>query len=993
MLAERTAHQQASAAVAAAVTLKEPSSPPPPPSKRRRRLDSTGSTSSGRDRTTSESQSIPGPQAFIPLAFLPCQPALISATLCTLRFDILMSLNEAKVDRLCVPDRIHRLVWGLDACVRNRRIDPRHASGLAYHLTIQRQRAKRASDDASLNIEDQAADDDDDDDDIGRTDPRRSAQSAPGSARGKLGKTGASSSAKWSLSLHKKGETDTVAEDATSTKKETERELLEKDVHMACRDPWVIYTICTSLIRYTLNGLYEDKLPRDMPEVSLLVRFLLFGLGDDINPIPTPAILTRDRSGSSKRGSSPMPEEEVIYPKCPMKALIGHVLPAVAQLQVLTWRAQLAEEILATSHHLWPTIGSSITPTTTAAGDGSSPSAGATPRRSSLSNTSDLRECAQPPSTMQKQITDAAQSTCVTLPAGYLAHPIGYLILQYHALFALERNELTVLRVLLKTAAAAVQHQSRASRSVSKLTPSKTTSSPPPSSTNTQLSSFSASAASSSVCFRWRPEVLQALVLGISRLPSSSPAFVDASRASHRASGQDSSSLGDNRSQIDVVANSTENAPTEHNPATGPATGEHQGVTMSSGAGKSSSTAGHHHHTGPLSESRLIAVMPTITRTELAMLLRASLTLVNDLSLLALAQIAFLVPGPQPGTPTSSTVGCSTGSGMSSTVTTPVTPDAPVGDPLSPGLQLSDRERLINVLARHCASTGAGPSSGTGTGTATAAEPVESTPPTTIQVTGSNWAPICSGTVGTTMYKSSNSRVLSALELLRKDVERCTSSTPVSMIGGSFGSGTKTGLYVNYGPQTPFLSMTGGTTNPSRFGSLQMPSQPDTWAGATPRSPTSGRYTRSLSTGSASYSSASRLDSRGGGTSSSSSAYNPSPVLNAPLPMGTPLTNPGQVGLGGATPNLSNLIGMIPPTPRRPSTPPREFLPSSSAVTTSSSGLSNFTLSSHLGPAYGADLQPSCPSPSVHRTNTVGLRGAHPYSSAVRPHSPTLPDN
>lgn len=159
------------------------------------------------------------------------------------------------------------------------------------------------------------------------------------------------------------------------------------------------------------------------------------------------------------------------------------------------------------------------------------------------------------------------------------------------------------------------------------------------------------------------------------------------------------------------------------------------------------------------------------------MLLRASLTLVNDLNLLALAQIAFLVPGPQPSTPTSA------GSGPSSTVTTPVTPDAPVGDPLSPGLQLSDRERLINVLTRHCVSTSLSLSSGTGVGTGENStttrssngtnEPIESTPPSTIQVTGSNWAPLGSGTGGTVIYKSSNPRVLNALDLLRKDVEKC----------------------------------------------------------------------------------------------------------------------------------------------------------------------------------------------------------------------------
>lgn len=147
-----------------------------------------------------------------------------------------------------------------------------------------------------------------------------------------------------------------------------------------------------------------------MPEISLLVQFLLYGLGDDINPISSSIVSARDRIVSSKHSSSPS-EGEPVYPKCPMKALIGHILPAVAQLQVLTWRAQLAEEILATSHHLWPghpTSGGPITSTATStsnAGESSVSGPGATSRRSSASSLSDVRESAQPSTTMQKQIT------------------------------------------------------------------------------------------------------------------------------------------------------------------------------------------------------------------------------------------------------------------------------------------------------------------------------------------------------------------------------------------------------------------------------------------------------------------------------------------------------------------------------------------------------------------------------------------------------------
>lgn len=224
MRAERMAYQQASAAVAAAAATKEPSSPPPPPPKRRRRLDSTSST--GKEKAPSESHTLSGPQPYIPLAFLPCQSALISATLCTLRFDILMSLNEAKVDRLCVADRIHRLVWSLDACVRNRRVDPRHASGLAYHLTVQRQRAKRTSEEATQSAEDQAADDDEDEDDA-RTDPRHSSQSASGRGRGKSGKVN-SFIVKSSSSAQKRDDADPVSEVGAPASRETEEDLLEK---------------------------------------------------------------------------------------------------------------------------------------------------------------------------------------------------------------------------------------------------------------------------------------------------------------------------------------------------------------------------------------------------------------------------------------------------------------------------------------------------------------------------------------------------------------------------------------------------------------------------------------------------------------------------------------------------------------------------------------------------------------------------------------------
>ncbi|VEL41905.1 unnamed protein product [Protopolystoma xenopodis] len=82
-------------------------------------------------------------QPFTSPALLPNQQAIASSALSTLRFDLLMSLNEAKNVQLCVPDAIHRFVWCMDACIRTRRIDRRHASEMAYHLELQRSRWRR----------------------------------------------------------------------------------------------------------------------------------------------------------------------------------------------------------------------------------------------------------------------------------------------------------------------------------------------------------------------------------------------------------------------------------------------------------------------------------------------------------------------------------------------------------------------------------------------------------------------------------------------------------------------------------------------------------------------------------------------------------------------------------------------------------------------------------------------------------------------------------
>lgn len=77
-----------------------------------------------------ESPAQPAHQVFIPPALLPTMQSLAASVLCTLRFDLLMGLNEAKSEALFQSDKIHRFVWGMDACIRNKEIDRRHAKDL-----------------------------------------------------------------------------------------------------------------------------------------------------------------------------------------------------------------------------------------------------------------------------------------------------------------------------------------------------------------------------------------------------------------------------------------------------------------------------------------------------------------------------------------------------------------------------------------------------------------------------------------------------------------------------------------------------------------------------------------------------------------------------------------------------------------------------------------------------------------------------------------------
>ncbi|CAH8618564.1 unnamed protein product [Heterobilharzia americana] len=669
---------------------------------------------------------------YIPLAFMPNQPSVASATLCTLRFDLLMSLNEAKIDRLCVPDRIHRFVWCLDACVRNRRIDQRHASELAYHLQLQRRRWAKETVDEEKELQEDCE---------GNGGGNSSEVSKRGSSdhRGKNFKSNKTSQKRSPSSVVEK------SCDSNDMERICDANLLERDMHMACRDPWVVYTVCTSLIRYVLHGLYEDKAPRDIPEVHLLVHLLVLGLGDDLVPHSClQPVKVKENLGSKRSAplsSSVSSSDDVL--DCPTKALISYILPAVAQLQVLTWRAQVAEEILASSNSLWPTS-FEVSGSTSTSGQRSS-------HESRESNNPPL-----PPLVWQKRIKDATQCMNITVPSGYLAHPIGYLILQYHCLFCLERNELATLRALLKLAAALAQ--SRTSRTSSHNKP--TTPNPPPL-TNTSPTKYLCSDSlvynkhGLSVVFRWRPEVLQALVLGISRLPQSAPAFVDSNRNTHVTEGSVESSLGDSNSQSDSDNSSTSTSTLNRTNSVIP--NVISGAELGSGVfGFTSTISSSSQSVSPESHSTTTGSM--VTRSSLAGLLRSSLPLINDVQLLALAQIALLVPGP-----TSSGVVTGTpGGGGASTYPS----SDGINESVSPASVLSERERLVNTLARHCPPIPVGT-----TAASTMTTTISSDSNLLFESTASQISASIGGVSGS--YKSSNPRVLAALDALRKDIERC----------------------------------------------------------------------------------------------------------------------------------------------------------------------------------------------------------------------------
>ncbi|VDN13186.1 unnamed protein product [Dibothriocephalus latus] len=114
---------------------------PPPP--KRARESSTSSKKIKKEESSVpdlEIKSLP-PVPFISPALLPNPQSMAATALCTVRFDLIMSFNEARQDQMCISDPIHHFVWCMDACIRNKKIDRRHVCELAYHLTRHRRRA------------------------------------------------------------------------------------------------------------------------------------------------------------------------------------------------------------------------------------------------------------------------------------------------------------------------------------------------------------------------------------------------------------------------------------------------------------------------------------------------------------------------------------------------------------------------------------------------------------------------------------------------------------------------------------------------------------------------------------------------------------------------------------------------------------------------------------------------------------------------------------
>ncbi|VUZ42655.1 unnamed protein product [Hymenolepis diminuta] len=601
---------------------------------------------------------------FIPPALLPSSQALASSVLCALRFDLLMGLNDAKSESIFQSDKIHRFVWGMDACIKNKEIDRRHAKDLVGTVGGQQYRYTSGRHVSISALAGEVGLDQDTSEDW-----VPDAEEKPSSSSGRK---------KTSRSAPKFGEKRPIAEvesDTEATEKENRK--IRIDLQMVCRDPWVVYTICSTLLKIVIKkGLSEDKLPRNLPDVPFLVNLLMRGLENDLTPPEIIAPKDTSTKGESKgkrvRKQQQAETEQAQSAKVdPATALITQVLPAAAELHLITWKNQLNEKIRATANQTWPKTAS-----------------------------------AEIPSQWQKRL-DACQNTPLTVSPSYLAHPVGLLFLQYHALFALERREWSVLRALLKAAAYAAK-------------PSKAPPKPQVGvSTNTKAQAQPA--VTTAVGFRWRPECLQAIALGIASLPERS----DEVKKSGGRGGDDG---------------------------------------MSGVLDKSGGVKGTVSEIPSVSTESLVAEPLTtspVTRAELASLLRTSLPLHSDLQLIVLAQCAKLVP-VTPSTPT--TPGSAGAATPMPNFFASTGGDLPLAVPRPGGS--SERERMMNALSRHIEFTAVGEREET---------PITSPSGTTGTITSGSGAG----------FKSTNPKVLEAFEWLKKDFERTTSSGMIPMMGTS----------------------------------------------------------------------------------------------------------------------------------------------------------------------------------------------------------------
>ncbi|KAL7058282.1 hypothetical protein AAHC03_017110 [Spirometra sp. Aus1] len=949
----------------------------PPPKKSRE-------SSSSSKKIKKEESSVPDlepksspPVPFISSALLPNPQSMAATALCTVRFDLLMSFNEARQDQLCIADPIHHFVWCMDACIRNKKIDRRHVCELVYHLNRHRRRSS-----VRHGLESEVGLDQD-----------TSADWAPDSDEKALTKK---KTADVSLRFPRHQRTGEKRGPGTSTDPDDDafgstpklprvgevgppENSYERDLQMICRDPCTVYTICSSLLRLVMSGLYEDKLPRNIPEVNFLVHLLMIGLEADLTPpepVSTTAPVSTVSSSKSevkhKHGHKRTASDDSVVsvdgatetPVSPAVYLITQVLPAVGQLQVAAWRAEVGEKIRHISGNIWA--------------DAWSPQTDPAPTQSS----------SRPSASWQRRLEIASPFT-VSVPPAYLSHPVGNLFLQYHCLFALERREWVVLRALLKAAAGAAQQQARASKAAARAAASSTgkSTAAPLSPVAGSSGGFGAASVSPSYGFRWRPECLQALALGIAALPVSSDEASSKAPTLHGAGGSSSSGVaGSGGTGMSVSAAER----------TGVAVGADNHPSSASIKLSRSASTGSSDHTkvsSPIKQSQ----SPAVTRAELASLLRASLPLQNDLQLLVLALLSRLVPGTTAGGAASG----STGASQPSATPMPSYFSSTSAVAINPALssQLSERERLINTLSRHCNfATESQPLPSTPVSTtgfdqtaelagASASTAVDSVALTTAGLSATTTGGTVASTAGA-VYRTSNPKVLEALEVLRRDFERTTpnlmplltkmgsSSSTGGPLGSSGKHATPTSPSAQTGPMSPFssqmsappgygLSSTrlynfeGGLSSPT--GGFRPPS-----ASSSLRS-TLGRYaTPSMEAQGYQHNFASpRAPPRYG----ASSSYNQ-------FPMATPFTNPG----------LASSSSVMPPPPALPSrlpvSPPPDYRPPSPA-----------TYSTDRPPLLMADEPAYSQSAGVAGSispPTADLRryAAPPVNMAMKPHSP-----